>query len=106
MAKEKTHDLVLVAEGTGELLALTTWLVMGTAILGQQFDKFSVEVVLYAVLSFTVVRVLPVFVALTGTASEPIASCSSHGSVREAWPASCLASSYWIRTSNIATSWR
>ena len=67
LAKEQTHDLVLAAEGTGELLALTTWLVMGTAVLGQQFDKFNFEVVLYAVLSLTVVRVLPVFAALTGT---------------------------------------
>ena len=67
LAKEQTHDLVLAAEGTGELLALTTWLVMGTAILGQEFDKFNFEVVLYAVLSLTVVRVLPVFAALTGT---------------------------------------
>jgi NhaP-type Na+/H+ or K+/H+ antiporter len=67
LAKEQTHDLVLAAEGTGELLALTTWLVMGTAVIGQQFDKFNVEVVLYAVLSLTVVRVLPVFAALTGT---------------------------------------
>jgi NhaP-type Na+/H+ or K+/H+ antiporter len=67
LAKEQTHDLVLAAEGTGELLALTTWLVMGTAVLGQEFDKFNFEVVLYAVLSLSVVRVLPVFAAVTGT---------------------------------------
>ncbi len=67
LAKEQTHDLVLAAEGTGELLALTTWLVMGTAVLGQEFDKFNFEVVLYAVLSLTIVRVLPVFAAVTGT---------------------------------------
>jgi NhaP-type Na+/H+ or K+/H+ antiporter len=61
------RDRSVLARGTAELLALTTWLVMGTAVLGQQFDKFNFEVVLYAVLSLTVVRVLPVFAALTGT---------------------------------------
>jgi NhaP-type Na+/H+ or K+/H+ antiporter len=66
MVKDRTHDLVLAAEGTAEMLALTTWLVMGTAVLGQQFDKFTFEVVLYAVLSLTIVRVVPVFAALTG----------------------------------------
>jgi NhaP-type Na+/H+ or K+/H+ antiporter len=67
MAKERTHELVLAAEGTAEVLALATWLVMGTAVLGQLFDKFTFDVVLYAVLSLTIVRVVPVFAALTGT---------------------------------------
>jgi NhaP-type Na+/H+ or K+/H+ antiporter len=66
MEKEETHALVLAAEGTAELLALTTWLVMGTAILGQMFDQFSFEVVLYSVLSLTVVRVVPIFAVMTG----------------------------------------
>jgi NhaP-type Na+/H+ or K+/H+ antiporter len=66
MAKERTHGLVLAAEGTAELLSLTTWLVMGTAILGQASDTFSFQVVLYAVLSLTIVRVVPMFTALTG----------------------------------------
>jgi NhaP-type Na+/H+ or K+/H+ antiporter len=66
MSKKETHALVLAAEGTAELMALTTWLVIGIAILGQMFDQFSFEVVLYAVLSLTVVRVLPMFAAQTG----------------------------------------
>jgi NhaP-type Na+/H+ or K+/H+ antiporter len=67
MEKEKTHALVLAAEGTAELLALTTWLVMGTAVLGQMFDQFSYEVLLYSVLSLTVVRVVPIVAAMSGT---------------------------------------
>jgi NhaP-type Na+/H+ or K+/H+ antiporter len=66
MSKAETHALALAAEGTAELLALTTWLVMGTAILGQMWDQFSTEVILYSVLSLTIVRVVPMFAALTG----------------------------------------
>jgi NhaP-type Na+/H+ or K+/H+ antiporter len=67
MSREQTHGLVLAAEGTAEVLALTTWLTMGTAVLGQQFDKISFEVILYSILSVTLVRVLPMFAALTGS---------------------------------------
>jgi NhaP-type Na+/H+ or K+/H+ antiporter len=67
LAKEESHLLALAAEGTAELLALTTWLVVGTAVLGQLFNEFSLEVVLYSVLSLTVVRVVPMFVAMTGS---------------------------------------
>jgi NhaP-type Na+/H+ or K+/H+ antiporter len=63
----KHHQLILAAEGTGETLALVTWVVFGSAVLGQSLGYFSWEVVMYAVLSLTVVRMLPMFVALTGT---------------------------------------
>ena len=67
LAKEKTHDLVLAAEGTGETLALVTWIMFGVAALDDAFDYFNWQVVLYAVLSLTVIRMLPIFVSLTGT---------------------------------------
>jgi NhaP-type Na+/H+ or K+/H+ antiporter len=61
------HGLILAAEGTSETLALLTWVVFGSAVLGQSLGYFSWQVVMYAVLSLTVVRMLPMFVALTGS---------------------------------------
>lgn len=58
--------LLLAAEGTGDTLALLTWVVFGAAVIGQSVGSFSWDVVLYAVLSLTVVRMLPVFLVLAG----------------------------------------
>lgn len=67
IAKKDTHKLVMAAEGVGETLAMMTWIVFGAAVIGQSFEFFTWQVVLYAVLSLTVVRMLPMFVSLTGT---------------------------------------
>ena len=66
IAKDHKPRLLLAAEGTGDTLALITWVVFGAAVIGQSVGSFSWEVVLYAVLSLTVVRMLPVFLVLTG----------------------------------------
>jgi NhaP-type Na+/H+ or K+/H+ antiporter len=66
-ATSNYHSLILAAEGTSETLALVTWVVFGSAVLGQSLGYFSWQVVAYAVLSLTVVRMLPMFIALTGT---------------------------------------
>ncbi len=64
--KEHKHKLLLAAEGTGDALALITWVVFGALVIGRSFQALSWEVVLYAVLSLTVVRMLPVFLSLSG----------------------------------------
>ncbi len=69
-AKEKTHKLVLAAEGTGEALALVTWMLFGSAVIGQVFEFFTWQVVVYALLSLTVVRMLAVFFSLSGTGED------------------------------------
>jgi NhaP-type Na+/H+ or K+/H+ antiporter len=69
-AKEATHKLVLAAEGTGEALALVTWMLFGSAVIGQVFEFFTWQVVVYALLSLTVVRMLPVFFCLSGTGED------------------------------------
>ena len=66
IAKDRKHRLLLAAEGTGDTLALLTWVAFGAAVVGQYIGDFSWQVVLYAVLSLTVVRMLPSFLALTG----------------------------------------
>jgi NhaP-type Na+/H+ or K+/H+ antiporter len=69
-AKEETHRLVLAAEGVGESLALMTWMIFGAAVIGQTIIYFSWQVVVYALLSLTVVRMLPVFLSLSGTGED------------------------------------
>lgn len=66
LAKHHKPKLLLAAEGTGDTLALITWVVFGAAVVGQSVGSFSWEIVLYAVLSLTVVRMVPVFLALAG----------------------------------------
>ena len=67
MAKDQTHKLVLAAEGTGETLALVTWSLFGAMVIGPAFQLFNWEVVVYALLSLTVIRIVPIFLSLTGT---------------------------------------
>ncbi len=67
MAEQHKHKLLHAAEGTGEILALITWVVFGAAVAGQVFEFFSWQVVLYAVLSLTLIRMLPIYLSLAGT---------------------------------------
>ncbi len=66
-AKEATHKLVLAAEGVGETLALMTWMLFGAIVIGQSVKYFTWEMVVYALLSLTVIRMLPIFLSLAGT---------------------------------------
>lgn len=66
ITRRHKHVLLLAAEGTGDTLALITWVVFGSAVVGQTVGSFSWQVVLYALLSLTFVRMLPVFLALAG----------------------------------------
>ncbi len=59
----------LVDEG-GELLNAVTFVVFGAAILGPVLDDLGWEVVAYAVLSLTIVRMLPVALSLLGTGAR------------------------------------
>ena len=61
--EEVTH----VAEVTGLVLSALTFVVFGAAILGPALGVVGWESVVYAVLSLTVVRMLPVALALLGT---------------------------------------
>ena len=66
LAKKDTHKLVFAAEGVGETLALMTWMVFGAAVIGQAASTFTWKMVLYAVLSLTVIRMVPIFYSLAG----------------------------------------
>ena len=67
IAKEHKHRLLAAAEGTGDVLALFTWVIFGAAVVGQAAGAFTWDVVLYAVLSLTVIRMVPVLLSLAGS---------------------------------------
>lgn len=66
IAKGHRHKFLLAAEGTGDTLALITWVVFGAAVVGQSIGSLSWDVVLYSLLSLTFVRMMPVFLVLAG----------------------------------------
>jgi NhaP-type Na+/H+ or K+/H+ antiporter len=66
LAKEHKKAVLEGAEGLGEGFALITWVVFGAAVVLQHPGAIDGRVVLYAVLSLTVVRMLPVFLASFG----------------------------------------
>ena len=66
MTKQHKDQFLESAEGTGDALAMLTWFAYGTVAIGLLFNQFSWQVVIYAVLSLTVVRMLPVFLCLIG----------------------------------------
>ena len=44
-----------------------TWMLFGAIVIGQSVKCFTWEMVIYALLSLTVVRMLPIFLSLAGT---------------------------------------
>ncbi|MFO1067946.1 MAG: cation:proton antiporter [Geminicoccaceae bacterium] len=71
MARRHKHEQLLAAEGAGDLLSLLTWVVFGAAVVGQGVGRLTPPIIAYAVLSLTVVRMLPVWLALAGTTLRP-----------------------------------
>ena len=60
------HEWLHAAESAGDTLSLLTWVVFGAAVVGQVMPRFGWDHVVYAVLSLTVIRMLPMFLSLTG----------------------------------------
>jgi NhaP-type Na+/H+ or K+/H+ antiporter len=67
LERDRRLDLLGGAASTGEVLALLTWLAFGGPVLGRLLSQVTWPVVIYAVLSLTVIRMLPVFLSLAGT---------------------------------------
>jgi sodium/hydrogen antiporter len=61
------RELLRGAEHMGEALALLTWVVFGGIVVARIIDRVTWQALLYAVLSLTVIRMLPVFLCLIGT---------------------------------------
>jgi NhaP-type Na+/H+ or K+/H+ antiporter len=71
LAGDRTHSLVLAAEGASETMALLTWVAFGAAAVGSRILEPAWQPIAYALLSLTVIRMLPVFLALTPTDLGP-----------------------------------
>ncbi len=61
------HELLRAAESCGDVLSLLTWVAVGALVVVQVSGAVTWAVVLYAILSLTVVRMLPVWLCLRGT---------------------------------------
>ena len=61
------EELLRGAEHMGEALALLTWVVFGGIVVARMIDRVTWAALLYAVLSLTVIRMLPVFLCLIAT---------------------------------------
>lgn len=67
LASEHKAQLLEAAEGTGDTLALATWVAFGAVVVGPALQHATWPVLIYAVLSLTVVRMVPVALCLVGT---------------------------------------
>ena len=63
---EHKHERLRGAEGLGEALSLMTWLVFGSIVASELLNHANPAFILYAVLSLTVIRMLPVALCLLG----------------------------------------
>ena len=66
LAKKHREIFLRAAEGTGDTMALITWVIFGSAVVGHAMGHFSWEILVYAALSLTLIRMLPVFFTLAG----------------------------------------
>jgi NhaP-type Na+/H+ or K+/H+ antiporter len=64
------EEMVELPELLGEVLALAVWFLFGAALVPVAMHTFDLTMLLYAVLSLTVVRVIPVTIALLGTGMD------------------------------------
>jgi sodium/hydrogen antiporter len=71
LEKDLKHPLLLAAEGTGDTLALITWVSFGAGVVGQVVGYLSWPVLVYSIASLTLIRMLPVFLSLQGQPSSP-----------------------------------
>jgi NhaP-type Na+/H+ or K+/H+ antiporter len=67
VARERAEETTYLAEQGGELLNAVTFLLFGAVLLGPALGDPDWRVIGYAVLSLTVVRMLPVALAMVGT---------------------------------------
>ncbi len=71
-AADKTYKegLLRISEATGDTVSLITWVAFGSAIVGLTISQLTWPILLYAILSLTLVRIVPVFLCLSGTALD------------------------------------
>jgi len=63
----QTAQLIPFVEGTGTLVSLLVWLLFGVVAVVPAFENLTWQAAVYAVLSLTAIRMLPVALALVGS---------------------------------------
>ena len=71
LARERVSAAMRFTEETGAALDSVTFLVFGAVLLGAALEHVSWQTALYAALSLTIVRMLPVAIGLWGTHARP-----------------------------------
>lgn len=66
LEKARKEALLEESENVGNLFALITWIFFGACYLGQALPHITPQILLYSILSLTLVRMLPVFICLSG----------------------------------------
>jgi NhaP-type Na+/H+ or K+/H+ antiporter len=67
LLKPHHEELLHSAEGIGGGFSLITWVLFGAVILGRVVEGITGPILLYSLLSLTVIRMLPIFLSLLGT---------------------------------------
>jgi len=71
VGSSRAHETTKLAEEVGGVLSAVTFFVFGTTVIGRGITELDLATVAYAVLSLTVVRMIPVAVALIGSGAAP-----------------------------------
>ena len=85
LRREVGGEVTLFLEEAGGLLGAVTFVLFGAVMLVPVLDDLSASIVLYALLSLTVVRMVPVVLAMLGRVRGRPRSPSSAGSARADW---------------------
>ena len=67
LMEDEKKELLHSAEGTGDTFALITWVLFGAAVVGSSIGHLSWPIVIYTILSLTVIRMVPIFLSLLGS---------------------------------------
>ena len=65
--KNRKLELIEASESSGEILSLITWVIFGSVVVSTYIEYFTISVIIYAILSLTLVRIIPVLLSLTKT---------------------------------------
>jgi NhaP-type Na+/H+ or K+/H+ antiporter len=70
LTTQHKDEVLRGAEGTADTFSLITWFTFGAVVVGPQAAHITWQVVVYALLSLTVVRMLPVFLCVIGMGQQ------------------------------------
>jgi NhaP-type Na+/H+ or K+/H+ antiporter len=58
------HDILEEAEGIGDTLSMLTWIIFSSVIIAANLRYFTWDIIIYALLSLTLIRMIPVLISL------------------------------------------